>query len=358
MTSRRERVAWALQTTGLLPLLRTFPGWKGLLVVNYHRIGNPGASPLDRGAFSGTAEALNAQIAILKREADIILPADLEAAREKPGRYVMLTFDDGYRDNYELAFPILKAHGVGAVFFPCTSFIDRAALAWWDEIAWMVRSSPRQGLPANPWLRQALDFDEPGRERAIRLILSRYKELPATIAGEFIAFLAEATGSGRADPTLATDLWMTWGMVREMHAAGMEIGGHTVNHPILARLNPDQQQVEISGCRQRLTSELGAAPRAFAYPVGGRDAFDSSTQSILCAEGFQYAFSFYGGYSRFNRHRPWHPLDIPRVAVSHDAGLATIKALVSFPQLVAAPVPALLRKTTSQPEAMSQPSLS
>lgn len=359
MTSRRERIAWALQSTGLLPLLRKVPGWKGLIVVNYHRIGNREASPLDRGAFSGTAEALNAQVAILKREAEVILPGDLDAAREQPGRYVMLTFDDGYRDNYELAFPILKAHGVGAVFFPCTSFIDQAGLAWWDEIAWMVRSSPRRGLPPNPWVRQALDFDDPDRDRAIRILLARYKELPAAIAGEFIAFLAEATGSGRPDPAMATDLWMTWGMVREMHAAGMEIGGHTVNHPILARLNPDQQQVEIAGCSRRLAAELGVAPRAFAYPVGGRDTFDDATQSILCESGFQYAFSFYGGYSRFNRRRPWSPFDIPRIAVSHDAGLATIKALVSFPQLVAAPVPALLRKAAApQPEAMSQPSLS
>ncbi len=73
----------------------------------------------------------------------ITLPRVLAAKR---GRYGMITFDDGYRDNHATALPILKREGVTATFFVATGFIDAPRLPWWDEIAWMVRTSRQDGL--------------------------------------------------------------------------------------------------------------------------------------------------------------------------------------------------------------------
>jgi peptidoglycan/xylan/chitin deacetylase (PgdA/CDA1 family) len=110
---------------------------------------------------------------------------------------VIITFDDGYRDNYSEAFQILKAHGASATFFVTTGFVDHPRLSWWDEIAWMVRNSRRHSVSAGRWLQSAVVFDEPQRERAIHALLTSYKSLPGERTEHFLEFLAEASGSGR-----------------------------------------------------------------------------------------------------------------------------------------------------------------
>ena len=121
--------------------------WTGLVGLNYLRIGDGRQSPFDRGLWSATAEAFDEQLAWIKKNYDVVSPADLPAA--KSGRRVIITFDDGYRDNYTAAFPVLQRHGLPATFFVATGFIDEPRLPWWDEIAWMVRSSKRTGLTRN-----------------------------------------------------------------------------------------------------------------------------------------------------------------------------------------------------------------
>lgn len=334
MTSRRERLVGILSASRLLPFLAAHPRWNGVLVLNYHRIGDPSQSPVDRGVFSATAEGFEAHLTLLKRDADIVRPGDLAARIGKPGRHVMITFDDGYRDNFDLAFPILRSHGVAATFFLCTGFLDRRETAWWDEIAWLVRTSPLSVLPANSWLATPLPLGASDREPMIRTLLSVYKSLPASDAAALLNDLRKRSGSPPPDPALAADLWMTWDMVREMAAAGMEIGGHTVSHPVLSRLAPDAQRAEIEGGQERFLAELGRVSRSFAYPVGSRDAFDGHTKAAVRAAGFDVAFSFYGGYARM---KTWDPLDIPRVHLSSDTSLTAIRALIAVPQLVASP---------------------
>src|SRR5947207_3272621 len=129
----RGRVARALTAGSLGRLFQRLGAWRGVLVMNHHRIGDPESSPFDRSLFSSTADSFDGQVRFLAREADVIVPSELEEAlKSGRGRHVMLTFDDGYRDNYEIAFPILRSHGVRACFFVATGFLDDGGLAWWD----------------------------------------------------------------------------------------------------------------------------------------------------------------------------------------------------------------------------------
>lgn len=339
--AKRELIVRVLERSRLLPFLTAHPHWDGLLILNHHRIGDPAASSLDRGVYSATADGLDAQIAMLKRTADIIHPRDVRTVLDYPrGRHVLLTFDDGYRDNYDTALPILMSHGVHATFFLCSGFIDNPHVPWWDDIAWMVRSSSRGNLAMGEWMPNVLSPAKADREHTIRTLLARYKTLPASHTDAFMTFLAGATGSGRCEAALGEHLWMTWGMAREMAAAGMEIGGHTLTHPVLARLPIDQQRLEIAGCQDRIRSELGAPATQFAYPVGGRDAFTSATQRIVAGAGFNTAFSFYGGYSVAGRYDPY---DIPRVYMSPDTSPTTFSAMLAIPQLLARETPAWMR---------------
>jgi peptidoglycan/xylan/chitin deacetylase (PgdA/CDA1 family) len=263
----------------------------------------------------------------------VIEPADIpEAMRDGRGRRVLLTFDDGYRDNYEIAFPLLRRHGLRATFFLTTGFIDRPHAAWWDEIAWMVRVSDRDTFQLGD--RPSNGLASMSRDARIAELIAHYKTLPAEQGEELLEQIAEATGSGRCDSTNAEDLWMTWDMARELQAAGMSIGGHTVTHAVLARVSPERQREEIATCARRLAEELRAPMRWFAYPVGSRDAFTAATQQILRECDVELAFSSYGGLGRPAR-LDRNPLDLPRVSVDARYEPQLLRATISLPHVFA-----------------------
>lgn len=330
--SKRDVMVRTLSLPGVRAITQKTRLWKGLLVLNYHRIGSAGGSPFDWDLWSATAEDFDAQVGYLTRHYDVVGANDIEQALEdRSGRSVMLTFDDGYLDNYELAYPILKSHGAAATFFITTRFLDKPQLAWWDEIAWMVRNSRQSQLNANRWIAEDVPFDEPDRSGAIRRLLDVYKQLDARETTAFVDYLAEATGSGRAGSDLADGLWMTWDMVREMRAGGMSIGGHTVSHPVLARLDADAQSWEIGECKRRIEKELGEPIDTFSYPVGSRDAFNEVTCHALRQHGFRWAFSYYGGYTSLKSDS----LNVLRTAIERDVSLADFRAVTVLPQLFA-----------------------
>ncbi len=331
MPGKRELAARLLDLGPIGPLLRRLPTWRGVLVLNYHRVAASADKLLDRGVWSATPEALDRQMAFVRRHFEVVGPDDLaDSRRARPGRAVMITFDDGYRDSHAVALPILRRHGLTATFFLATGFLDRPRLAWWDEIAWMVRASRRNELPAGDWLPAPLRFDEPHRELAVRTLLGLYKALPDERTEPFLNALAETTASGRGAAEAAREVWMTWDMARELRAAGMSLGGHTVSHPILARLSPQRQQAEIGGCRARFEAELGEPMTSFAYPSGKSGTFDQFTRDCLQQQGVRYAFSFAGGVCDPRR---LDPFDIPRVHIGVGASLSRFQALLTLPRV-------------------------
>lgn len=299
---------------------------KGILVLNYHRVGDGSASPYDRELWSADAEAFDAQIALLARHFDVISPGDFETAATRRGRHVLVTFDDGYLDNYEIAYPILRRHGVPATFFLATGFIDRPSLPWWDEIAWLVRGSTRAHLDLRPWFQAPIVLGAQ-REAQIHALLKTYKSLCASEAGAMLASLRAA--SGLSPPATVARHWMDWDMVREMADNGMTIGGHTVTHPILSRLPKERQWHEIEGCATRILEETGRRMEYFAYPVGSPWAFNDDTRDCLEAAGVRRAFSYYGGEASHASPR----FDTPRVAIEPNVGLPDLSAMLRLPRI-------------------------
>ncbi|MEA2699250.1 MAG: hypothetical protein QOI66_3521 [Myxococcales bacterium] len=333
--SKRESAARILSATGLGRLLAWMGSWDGLLVFNYHRIGHADGGDGDDALFSATPEAFDAQVRSLAANCDVIGPDDLDGVLtgRRRGRFVQITFDDGYRDNFTTALPVLRRHGVKATFFVTTSFLDGRGASWWDEIAWMVKTSVRPAIAANEFFPQRLPLKGPAAvDSAIRFLLHVYKGLPRGAAPQFLDFLAQATGSGRLPAGGADATWMTWDMVRQVAAAGMAIGGHTVTHPILARLSLEQQEWEIGYCGARLEQELGRPMTLFSYPIGGRNSFDASTHDCLARQGVRYAFSYYGGYQSTRR---WHRFDIKRVAIEAALSAESFDSLFTLPQVFA-----------------------
>lgn len=312
--------------------LARLPLWSGALVLGYHRIQTDDAeTTFNRGVVSASGATFDAQLGFITQHFDVVAADYLERPGSARGRRVILTFDDGYRDNYQVALPLLRKHGVPATFFLTTGFLDAPAVPWWDEIAWVVKQSARRALDRGRWL--ATDLLLEGNERAAIDELGRvYKTLEADQTDAFLDYCGDAAGTGRCPTDAAADLWMTWRMASELLDAGMAIGGHTVTHPVLGRANAERQRAEIEDCARRLREELDIRMRLFAYPFGLPSAFNGTSRQLLRAAGVTLAFSLYGGYVR--RHMA-DAYDVPRASVSIDMPPAGFRAMLNAPALFA-----------------------
>ncbi len=331
--SKRGLLAQTLDVTGCGRALRAIGAWDGILILNYHRVGDSSQSLFDRNLWSATDADFDQQMGMIAKQFDVIGLPDFERAlHERRGRYVMVTFDDGYLDNYTNAFPILKRHGVPATFFLTTGFLDSQQVSWWDEIAWMIRTTTVSSLEASRWVSTTISLNESNREVAIRRLLNVYKGLPDEVTDSYLAFLAETLQTGRCSADAADDTWMTWDMAREMKSNGMTFGGHTVTHPILANQSSAQQDWEVGECKRRLVEELGEPIEAFSYPVGGRSSFNAFTRAALAKHGFRWGFSFIGG--RY-AHGSTDPFAINRAAIELDVTLPMFRAIATLPHFFA-----------------------
>jgi peptidoglycan/xylan/chitin deacetylase (PgdA/CDA1 family) len=327
--AKRSVLAEALYRSSADWLIGSACRWSGLLVLNYHRIGIPNAE-CDPDLYSASQEEFDRQIAHLKRHFEVIGGDDIASTLSERGRRILVTFDDGYRDNYLAAFPILKRHGVPATFFLATGYLDRPTVPWWDEIHILLARSSGGLIPDLDGGDYEFRPEVDDRLAVARRVVRRYKLIPTTATGEYLDNLARGLGVSRVTPNEATDLWMTWDIVREMKAAGMNFGGHSASHPVLAMCTAERQKWEIEQCRNRIASELGQAPTLFSYPVGGPNRFTSETTDLVRAAGFQFAFTFSRGW--VNNHLS-NPLRLSRAAVESEIGFGLFSAMTYLPNI-------------------------
>jgi peptidoglycan/xylan/chitin deacetylase (PgdA/CDA1 family) len=229
---------------------------------------------------------------------------DLKKARKLPPRAAAITFDDGYADNCTVALPILRHHGLSASFFIATGFLDGGRM-WNDTVIESIRNCPANyldlttlGLGAHP-IASALE-----KRTAIAAIIGQIKYLPI---GERLALtqkLSEAAGVTPPD-----DLMLTSAQVKELRAGGMQIGAHTVSHPILARTNLAEARREITDSKYFLEQLLETRVTLFAYPNGKPSSDYLPEHAALVRElGFAAAVSTAWGVAGHDTD----PFQIPR----------------------------------------------
>jgi len=329
MSYRIRRLVSATVGTLTDPFLRTTRrGRVRAVILAYHRIGTAGDSPLDRALWNASVTQFTEQISWLQKRADIVPLLELPGLVRRPRtRSVAITFDDGYGDNFETAFPILKAAGVPATFFVSTGFVDHPSTPWWDEIAWIVRTTSASEILL-PGSDQPIRLLEGDRAAPIRSVLRHVKKMTGNQMDAFITVLASQTGTGRI-PETARPPWLSWGQLREMQEMGMSIGGHTVSHPVLSRLKREEQRAELRTSLARLTIECGEIPRAMSYPVGGPGAYDATTRFEAREAGYVMACNYHGGY--VTQHIE-DLFDMPRIAMQPYTRMADLATAYSWPR--------------------------
>ncbi len=212
--------------------------------------------------------------------------------QQLPRRALVITFDDGYADNASVALPILQRHGLTATFFVATGFLDGGRM-WNDTVIECLRRCTLAAIDLSSFGLGRVELGSlAARRQAIDALLPTIKYLDLAAREQAIARLQSLCGQ----PVLPNDLMMTSAQVLQLHRSDMEIGGHTVMHPILTELPAADAAREMAAGRARLQQLTGAAVDVFAYPNGKPDR-DYAARDVALARdaGFRCAVSTAAG---------------------------------------------------------------
>jgi peptidoglycan/xylan/chitin deacetylase (PgdA/CDA1 family) len=296
----KAALAGALTAAGLHHAVRLVrrrqAGGSRVLILSYHRVVPDfvAASRESLASLLVSGDTLRRQLELVGRRNEIVPLA--EARRilaEPPGRgprkdVVAITLDDGYGDTAEQALPVLQALRVPATVFIPTGYVGTARRLPHDRLHAALTELWRRGVPCEraglPPTAQALltACAEAGPAATLDRLISR---LPHPALLEVADALERRLGRSERDLPAGTRL-LTWEEVRALHAAGVDVGGHTVNHAVLSNLPLAEARRELAGCHAQIAERLGRPPRHFAYPNG---YYTPAVQRAVAGAGFEAA---------------------------------------------------------------------
>lgn len=289
----------------LLQLAGKLLGHNKLSILIYHQVL---AEPDPMRPSEPTAEVFDWQMRLLR---DYFTPLSLDQAlvhlnnSTLPANAVCVTFDDGYLNNLTVAQPILAKYGIPATVYIATGFSCGLNM-WNDRLINLFSALNMQQLELDDEVVPLADFAD--RRRKAQQWLTKLKYLPVA---ERLTKIEQFYQQNNA--TEQAQLMMNPQQIKHLARCGVTIGAHTVNHPILKVLLPEQQQHEISHSKQQLESWLDKPVVHFAYPNGGfgRD-FDETAIAIVQQAGFTSAVATDWGVSnsqsslfKLQRFTPW-----------------------------------------------------
>ena len=254
-------------------------------VLHYHRVASVETDPW-RLAVEPARFAEHLEV-IASRFRPLALPELIRSTGKAriPSGAVSVTFDDGYRDNLEVAKPLLERYGVPATVFVITGYLDSECDFWWDEL-----------LGACP----DGDYDELHRE---------LQSLPPDEREARLNELAAGDGADARRPQTLT----SEELARLAEGALVEVGSHTVTHPLLSRLSQSERLDELRSSKQHLEGVIGQEVAGFSYPYG--DCMPDAVGSVRAA-GFSYACTSVRDVVTLDTD----PLELPRLDVGDVEG--------------------------------------
>ncbi len=287
------------------------------LILMYHRFGSGGGEARGGAAEKTPAKIFAEQLEYLTRRYRVVplsqLAESVSRQERAASRLAAITIDDGYRDAYEIAYPLLRRFKTPATLFVPTDFIDRRGWIWTDKARFLTWQAAAQRLAIQIGGQELrLDLDEPpSRRAAAERVNTALKRLPEEIREEAIERLARALGV--ALPPLPPDEFgpIDWAEAREAQANGVEIGSHTLTHPILTRVGDERLRRELAESKSRLEEVLKRRVEHFCYPNGD---YDERVRSEVARAGYSVAVTCAGGLAKSGDD----PLTLRRVPAERD----------------------------------------
>lgn len=265
-------------------------------ILMYHSVREPGDGRVDPSIVV-TPSNFEWQVSYLARHTSVIaLEQFICSVRDRipiPRNSTIITFDDGYKDNFTCAYPILKKYGMPATFFLATDYIGTGRVKWENRLSYLIsRSTVREGVvnwPTLPQGRRTFRIASPGEKaEAIYDLVRLLSDAPQDEREAVLDHIQREFGVDSYD--MDPDAMLSWDDVRAMDATpGISFGSHSASHPRLSALSENDLQREIGGSKQQIEAEIGKEVAFFSYPSGSPADYDERVKAILKANGFACA---------------------------------------------------------------------
>lgn len=330
-SSFKHRVLNLAYETGLVRAGRRL--WSGsLTVVNYHRIDDPNREGFDsfKPNVSATPQDFDRQMGYLAKWFNVVSLKDLiewlNGRKDLPPYAALITFDDGYLDNYTSAFPILRKYGFPALVFLTTGHIGTDLPFYWDLAAYCFSHTRSDHLVFPDGHLESWSSPEEV-DQVCQNWTASMKTLPEAEKQNHVLNLPALLGVS-VPAGFFKSLMMDWHQAREMRKDGIEFGAHTVHHPILTRIPLEEVRDEVMRSKSRVESELGESALGFAYPNGQVSDLNKEIEKIVAASGIRAAFTLLNGPSSQVEVKR-DPYAIRRIFISHRHSLAEYALMLS-----------------------------
>lgn len=314
--NRKRLLAGLLNTAKIFDLASFIIGNQTVQVFNFHRVYAPPLdTPFDKGVFDHSTVEFEKQLLLIKKYFDVLSEDDIidltQQNKLPPKRSAIITFDDGYIDNFTLAMPLLQKHALPAIYFiPIKPIMDRK-LGWWDLTSYLIYKSQQETIRI---LDNTLPITtEEERAEAVYVSLQAFKLKPAESTKDLILELSESTKVELPSNEEQSQQLMSWEQIKQLKDANIAVGSHTVSHRVLATLSKEEQRNELIDSKRILEEKIGHEVRSLSYPVGGPSHFTDTTKLLAKEAGYLNAYSYNTGFN----HTKIDPYNIRRITLSN-----------------------------------------
>jgi peptidoglycan/xylan/chitin deacetylase (PgdA/CDA1 family) len=263
----KEQIKRAMLRSGLLQLAGRVRGCSAAILMYHSVMEDPGSQEVYLGEIVHSRNAFRAQMELLARR---FHPTSLDQVGrfvkgegEIPNRAVVVTFDDGYADNYEIAAPVLQEVGVPATFYATVECVERRILPWPARLRFCFRNTKRARWADSSGVSWPL-FSDVERENAFQRSCDECCKLAGAVQEKYVALIANALDT--QVPAVSGSLMMDYEQMRALLWQGHIVGSHTMTHPNMAYVDLEVACGEMTESKRRLEKELGSAVQHFAYP--------------------------------------------------------------------------------------------
>lgn len=256
------------------------------LILCYHRVGTGGV-PI----YSELSPQLfEAQMRFLRKHYRIVSLAEVCKGLQTPsgiGPSVAITFDDGYRDVYTQAFPILQKYGIPATVFLIADALETGNVAWYDRVFAAFQYAHAGDFPVQ--LNELRVYQLTSRQSCLQAAFETMSHLRDLSNEDRKMFCADLERRVELPSLELENKMMNWTQVQTMQNGGISFGSHTVTHPAVSRLSSAELEFEISESKRILEVKLGRTVEDFAYPFGQPRDCGNAAGTQLASSGYRSA---------------------------------------------------------------------
>ncbi len=259
-----------------------------ILILTYHRIGPDNNAwllpPTNTSDFENQMRYLTKTHRIMSLNE---LAKALLEGKSLDGKIAVVTFDDGYKDSYKYAFPVLKKYNIPATIFLITGHVDEGNLFWFDKIRYTLCNTEIKKFELENFGEFVLDSID-NKLKSMFTIVEKLKKIPNEKKDNVLKKLADICNVN-IPSDLGNEFILSWDEVKEMSEYGIVFGAHTVTHPILTRVSLDEARYEITQSKKDIEKQLGKKIDTFCYPNGTVEDFNNDIIEIVKNNGFSCA---------------------------------------------------------------------